>query len=348
MINIQWNNLKLPRGEAKKLYISLKESNNVYEDLQSFIQPEFKELHDKLLQLWEESKKEANSDEGKYFCDLHFALKLYELFEQDGFSLWEASDDEIWSGLTMKVAPDIYYDRWPWEEGDHEQRWIYKRTWRVWMKTLWWWIFLAMVADESGKLNKEKTLEQLSIHETTSIEILLDRCGSGFRVDFCRKLMKKHYDYCQKNNISGTERRSSLKFITMQCFLRASNIDPDLNGHDSFLDCIFEQMPGIRIDNESNTEDIGDKSDENEAVVNEVLEKYPFLEGEKGMVCIYKKILEKEGNLDKIPEEIKEKAFNFVNGVLGEGNELDRQTFELLFERGLEAFKKQIQKEIVY
>ena len=352
---IKWDDLKLPRGEAKQAYDSLKESGNIHEDLQSFIQPEFRELHDKLLQLWEESKNEVNSEEGKYLCDLHFALKLYELFEQEDFSLWEASDDEIWSGLTIKVAPDIYYDRWSWEDGDHEQRWIYKRTWRVWMKTLWWWIYLAMVTDESGKLNKEKTIEQLSIHETTSIEILLDRCGSGFRVDFCRKLMNKHYDYCRKNNISGTERRSSLKFVTMQCFLRASNIDPDLNGHDLFLDRIFEQMPGVRNNNENKTEGNGSQASFEEylkipgiqekiqksfvngvevkapnqgkkkeiderAIIDKVLKKHPFLSGKDGMVVFYEKFLEKLGSLDNIPENVIKTAFEFANSRLGKGN----------------------------
>lgn len=243
MIKIEWDNLRLFLSEAANKYTELKSADNVTSKLQDLRKEEYNDLHDKLKELWENSKAKG---EDVYSRDLYFALELFEFFTQQGFSQWEAADNEIWAGLTFYVAPDIYYDRWPWSEEDHAQRWIFKRNWRVWLKTLWWWVFLAMATDENGNFDKEKTREQLEIYETTSIETLLDRCGCGFRVEFCRKLIKRHYEYCKENHISGTERRSSLKFVVMQSFLRAKNIDPDLCGYDTFLDGIFDLLINIK------------------------------------------------------------------------------------------------------
>ena len=89
----------------------------------------------------------------------------------------------------------------------------------------------------------------------------------------------------------------------------------------------------------------GTSKKKTDKLVESILRKHSFLMGEKGMVNIYKKILEKEGSLDKIPEKAKEAAFNFVNSRLGEGHELDRKTFDALFENGLESYKKKLAEE---
>ena len=239
MNKIEWDSLRIFRLDAVAQYDKLKSAVDIKAELRNLIQEDYRELHDKLQELWEKTKAEEAVATDVYLRDLYFALEIFEFFTQLGFSQWEAADNEIWSGLTFKVVPDLYYDRWSWEKEDHYQRWIPKRTWRVWMKTLWWWIYLAMVTDENGNFDKEKTREQLKIYETTSIETLLDRCGRGFRVEFYRRLIKKHHDYCLENKISGSERRASLKFVVMQSFLKSKNIDPDLCGHDSFLDDIL-------------------------------------------------------------------------------------------------------------
>ena len=256
MNKIDWDSLRLFRLKAVEKYEQLKSADDVKAKLQEMIQKDHEELHDKLLELWEKAKAEIDS-RNVYLRDLYFALDLFEFFTQQGFSQWEAADNEIWAGLTFKVVPDLYYDRWPWDKKEHEQRWTFRRNWRVWMKTLWWWIYLAMVTDHNGNLDKEKTREQLKIYETTSIETLLDRCGRGFRVEFCRKLIKKHYDYCLKNKISGSERRSSLKFVVMHSFLKSKNIDPDLCGHDLFLDEILSLYENARKKEVENAAKIG-------------------------------------------------------------------------------------------
>lgn len=118
------------------------------------------------------------------------------------------------------------------------------------------------------------------------------------------------------------------------------------------LDDYLKKHPNTRLDTKFFVDGIevkvdgqSKKTEKNNSIVDNILKKHPFLKGKDGMVNIYKKILEKEGSLDNIPERVKELAFNFVNSRLGEGNELDKKTFDLLFESGLKKFQDSLKKE---
>ena len=238
MSNMDWNELKIPLGTAVDLFkqYKLRQEKPQYD-------AQFQELHESLHKFWVESLplKETGLSNAHYQCDLRFAISLYDHLDSIGFTQWEAADDEIWAGFALKVIPDIYYDRWPFNgKDDHFQRWIYFRTWRVWTKTLWWFIFLTMATDANGKLDKDATWDRLCDLESTSIDDFLDRCGKGFRVEFGRKLMERFVQFIRAHNITGTSRRTTWRFIVSQAYLRSINIDPDLCGHESFLDDIFK------------------------------------------------------------------------------------------------------------
>lgn len=242
MSNMEWNKLKTSGPDAERLFNEYKEHGSFY-----YINDnEFQALREELRGLWQNSvQQDVDKEREKYLRDLNFAIEFYGLLDKKGFTQWEASDDEIWAGFSLKLIPDIFYERWrPYDDGkhDHKARWIYCRTWRVWTKTLWWFIHLTMATDTNGQLDKEETRKRLQILEFTSIDDFLDRCGLGFRVEFCRKLMDRYSKYAQENKISGTNRRETWRFTVSQAYLRSGNIDPDLCGHDAFLDDILAML----------------------------------------------------------------------------------------------------------
>lgn len=116
-----------------------------------------------------------------YDFDLNFGLKLYVILTK-GFQLTPriASDDNVWRYLSLKVVPDIVFYRWGMNEGRY-----WKESRRIWLKTLWWYIYL------SWKNSEEETYEILKDNTTDEIVQLVERSGpSGYRVETCRCIME--------------------------------------------------------------------------------------------------------------------------------------------------------------
>lgn len=141
-------------------------------------------LREKLLTAEKETIEQIKKYPKKsdYYHDLLFGLELYEILINDfNFTQRDASNDEIWIYLSIKVIPDIVYTRW----GITEARY-YKQSRRIWLKTIWWYIHLSW--DE----NKEKTFNLLKNNTTDEIVQLVERIGpKGYRIELTREIMKQ-------------------------------------------------------------------------------------------------------------------------------------------------------------
>lgn len=125
-----------------------------------------------------------------YDFDLNFGLKLYSILTK-GYHLNPriASDDNVWRYLSMKVVPDIVFYRWGINPGR-----FWKESRRIWLKTLWWYIYL------SWKNNEEETYEILKDNTTDEVVQLVERSGpSGYRVETCRCIME-YYGTLEKES----------------------------------------------------------------------------------------------------------------------------------------------------
>lgn len=121
----------------------------------------------------------------KYKYDLLFGLRLYEYLNiQNGFSLRNASNPDIWRYMTMKVAPDIVFYRWKKDSNDR----YFRRPTRIYFSSIWWYIHLSWTRDS------ESTYQILEKNSTDEIMNLVERSGPrGYRTDFTRELMRQYH-----------------------------------------------------------------------------------------------------------------------------------------------------------
>lgn len=123
-----------------------------------------------------------------YDFDLNFGLELYTILNENyQMNPRTASDDNVWRYISLKVIPDIVFYRW-----DMNPSRFWKESRRIWLKTLWWYIYL------SWQGSVEKTYAILKDNTTDEIVQLVERSGSsGYRVETCRKIME-HYGSLEK------------------------------------------------------------------------------------------------------------------------------------------------------
>ncbi|MGP4106769.1 hypothetical protein [Virgibacillus sp. L01] len=164
-----WEQDKIPRFECEGETLELREK--------------LIESSDRVLQYIEEN--EAGTNKKDYLYDLRFGIELYLLLgEKYNFNLRQASDDEVWIYLSIKVIPDLVYNRW----GLSESR-FYKQSRRIWLRTMWWYVHLSW-AD-----TYEQTYDVLKGFTTDEVVQLVERSGPhGYRIDVTREIMKQFSD----------------------------------------------------------------------------------------------------------------------------------------------------------
>lgn len=122
-----------------------------------------------------------------YLLDLRMGIKLYELINpQNGFTIVQANDDDIWRYISVCVMPDITYLRYPKPEQGSiriNQKRFYSHTRRIWLKTLWWYIHL------SWQGSSDKTFDVLKNNGTNIISHFIERPGKGYRPELFRNIM---------------------------------------------------------------------------------------------------------------------------------------------------------------
>ncbi len=193
--------------------------------------PDYEELRKKVIEVYEE----AATTENGYQIDLNVGLCLFELLNlEKGFSLVMANDDDIWRYLSCKIFPDITYERYPKPaKGDirlNKKR-FFLHTRRIWLKTLWWYIFLAWQGDI------KKTRDVLKDFGTDTISDFIERTGQGYRVLLYRQLMRSY---------AAVENKSTDLFnaISKQNLVNCRTVEPGLveGAEKGYVDSLFKQL----------------------------------------------------------------------------------------------------------
>ncbi|MBK2404081.1 hypothetical protein EPJ90_04405 [Erysipelothrix sp. strain 2 (EsS2-7-Brazil)] len=168
--------------------------------------------------------------EKEYTKDLQFGLYLYEILKiENGMSLREASDEEIWIDLQVRVIPNIVAMRWGY---DNDVR-FYKTKNRLWLRTIWWYIHLSWQGDV------ELTAKILRRNTTDEILQLVDRTSKkGFDVNLYREIMRAYDRNRDDNNQKGLFR----KVMTLNT-LYIQTIEPSLyeGGIEGYVNMLFDK-----------------------------------------------------------------------------------------------------------
>lgn len=158
--------------------------------------------------------EENGTNKRDYLYDLRFGIELYDLFRSEyNFKERQASSDEVWIYISMRVIPDIVFNRW----GLSESRY-FKQSRRIWLKTIWWYIHLSWCG------TSEKTYNTLRGFTTDEIVQLVERSGpNGYRIDLTREIMS------QFSNLDQSKiRRNLFRRIMKLNTARVKMIEPSL------------------------------------------------------------------------------------------------------------------------
>lgn len=185
--------------------------------------------------------------EGKmtYLLDLRVGLCLYELMQlSNDFSIIDANDDDIWRYISVKVMPDITYLRYPEPaKGDARinSKRFYRGTRRIWLKTLWWYIFLSWQGD------KDTTFNVLKDNATDNINKLIETPGKGYRLETYRSMMLA---YSKTAPHTAKEFAAMTKLNNAKCI----SVEPELvsGGVDAYTRQLVSEV--TRKDSDENDE----------------------------------------------------------------------------------------------
>lgn len=183
-----WKNLS--KSESKLIVDQAIEDGKA---LTGIIDVEYKELKDminaafdKALEIVNINKEELSNTNNKYKFDCYFGRELFKIFNIEKYKIREreASNDDLWRYIQVKIVPEIINYRW---KGNITPR-IYAQSNRLYLKTLWWYYYL------SYNTSIDHTCELLLYpsNTTDTIVALVERSGKkGYRVDLYREIMKQ-------------------------------------------------------------------------------------------------------------------------------------------------------------
>lgn len=178
----------------------------------------------------------------EYELDLYFGIKLYiYLKSKKEFNMRLASDDGFWRYLSLKVIPDIVAARWGVDNPSH----YYERGTRIWLKSIWWYIYL------SWQKYEEDTIEILKNNTTDEILNLVERAGRyGYYKEVYRNIMyffskvPQERRYIMENGKNDRLFRRVMKLNTARCMV----IEPSLylGGERKYVKDLFKDL-GERV-----------------------------------------------------------------------------------------------------
>ena len=235
---------KLTKAQAKELIDSIDSLpdaafNDLVEKWHQHIVDDFDHDYDDLRKDVLEKYMLSGEKKPGYETDLNVGLELFkQLNPSKGFTLVMANNDDIWRYISCKVFPDITYERYPTPEkeikelGGHlNHKRFYSHTRRIWLKTLWWYVFL------SWQGNSEKTRCVLEEFGTDTISDLIERTGQGYRVLMYRQLM---LSYSHVHNKSS----DLFNIIQKQNLVNCRTVEPALvdNAEQGYIKSLFRQL----------------------------------------------------------------------------------------------------------
>lgn len=173
----------------------------------------------------------------KYTTDFQFGMLLYAYLKKNGFTLRDAADDDKWRYLSLCVIPDIVAARW----GKTADIRYYKQSGRIWLKTIWWYIYLSLQKEF------DDTIKILKDNSTDQILQLVDRIGkNGYFVDAYRRIMYYYWKARQiDSNVGEAEFRKVMVLHTALC----RSIEPELcdGGSDGYARMLYARI-GVKLD----------------------------------------------------------------------------------------------------
>lgn len=184
---------------------------------------DYNELRQDLVDLFETALTKIGIIEAQipeknysYQLDLQFGIKLYMTLNQKyGMNVRLAATDGVWRYLCACVVPDIIEKRYG---KGHPDR-IWKKPKRLWLRVLWWYIYLSWQGTEVA------TEAVLRNNSTDEILQLVDRCGrGGYRVDLYREFMKKNGTI----NLTERSKRQLFRKIMVLNTARVQAVEPAL------------------------------------------------------------------------------------------------------------------------
>jgi hypothetical protein len=180
-----------------------------------------------------------NKKTSLYFIDMKFGLELVDiLYRSEHFNIRTASNNDFWRYLSIKVIPDVVFDRW----GMTEAR-FWKEPRRIWLKALWWYIYL------SWQGNSADTEAVLRDNTTDEIVQLVERAGSqGYRPEVSREMMR-----CYGNLDNKLKSRNTLLFRRLMKLntARTETLEPGLfpEGEKAYVQELFRYFTESKVSN---------------------------------------------------------------------------------------------------
>lgn len=190
---------------------------------------------------------QSNISKKDYYVDAHLGILLYDyLWNQPGFSLRAAANDDFWRYLSLKVVPDVVAERWG---KDNESHYWSKST-RIWLRSIWWYVHLSWQGDMT---TTAKVLEA-PCFSTDSILNLEERTGrKGTFINVYRYIM---YYYSRIPQVELEKFKKNTKKQQDDLFrvimrlntARVMVIDPALylGGEKEYVRSLFHDV-GVRI-----------------------------------------------------------------------------------------------------
>ncbi len=200
--------------------------------------PSYAELRSIGLEAFERPGGASLPTRKMYPIDVEVGLGVYDYLSRNGFTAVEASDDDIWRFISIKIFPDLTYLRYPDPEKETRERGgrinrkrFFSHTRRIWIKTLWWYVHL------SWQGSVDDTRVALADNGANIISHFIETPGKGYRVDLYRALMRH---YAGRDDKSDKLFRSAAKLNGAEC----RNVEPALlpGGVDEYCRVLFDKV----------------------------------------------------------------------------------------------------------
>lgn len=187
---MQW--IELKKIEATKIAETFQEDyNNGNDPLAgrnySSLNSSYLEIRKKLIELFGDDSKRTRYT---YSFDFEFGLGMYVYLRTKlGMTEADASNDDIWRYIQMKVVPDIIIKRWPFKNGMINAKRLYKNPSRMYLKVLWWYIHILWDNDglstrtHKAQVDISQIIDRSGGSEGNSIELYKEILHVYGRVD---------------------------------------------------------------------------------------------------------------------------------------------------------------------
>ena len=237
---MKWKEINI--DESKTEFENYCSTRIIHDD--AYFSDDYASMRKDIVRLFSESLNEIGITEehiGKlnysYQVDYIFGMKFYNLMcSKYGMTARIASNEKIWRYISVFIVPDIIEKRY---DTSHPDR-FWKKSKRLWLRCIWWYIYLSWQGSE------EETLKILKDNSTDEILQLVDRCGrGGYRLQLYREIMRIY------GEMDPSDRRKKDVFRRLMVLntARVQVIEPGLvsGGEEQYIKdmCNYLEITGV-------------------------------------------------------------------------------------------------------